>query len=227
MTTILIVDDEPSIQNLVATYLAAEGYTVHSAADGQQGLDFFRRYQPALVILDIMLPELDGLAVLQQIRRESQAYVLLLTAKSDEVDRVVGLTVGADDYLTKPFSPRELVARVKAILRRDRQAKPAEILRFRHIVIDEERREVWRDDTPIELTALEFNLLKVLAVHPRIVLSREQLIEKIWGYDFYGDERVVDVHIRHLRQKLETNPDAPHFIQTVRGVGYKFVDDAV
>ncbi len=229
MTTILIVDDEESIRHLVEAYLSAEGYTVHQAADGVQGLAAFRRYQPDLVVLDIMLPGMDGLDVLQQIRRESDAYVLMLTARSEEADRVIGLTVGADDYLTKPFSPRELVARVKAILRRGRAAASADnrVLNFRHIRIDSQRHEVWRDDELVELTALEFKLLRALASYPGMVFSRQQLLERVWGYDFYGDERVVDVHIGHVRQKLEPDPANPRFITTVRGVGYKFEDEPV
>lgn len=229
MTRILVVDDEESIRNLVEAYLTAEGYTVMMAEDGAQGLALFRRNQPDLVVLDIMLPEMGGLEVLQHLRRESDVYVLLLTAKSEETDRVIGLTVGADDYLTKPFSPRELVARVKAILRRDRSAAPGDdrVLSFRRIRIDSQRHEVWRDEERIDLTALEFRLLKALASYPGMVFSREQLLEQVWGYDFYGDERVVDVHIGHVRQKLESDPASPQFITTVRGVGYKFEDDLI
>jgi two-component system alkaline phosphatase synthesis response regulator PhoP len=212
----------------VEAYLTAEGHTVHKASDGRAGLAAFRRAQPDLVILDIMLPGMDGLELLQQIRRESDVYVLMLTAKSDETDRVIGLTVGADDYVTKPFSPRELVARVKAILKRGRQpsADVARELRFHRLRIDEQRYQVWRDDELIDLTALEFKLLATLARHAGMVLSREQLLEQVWGYDFYGDTRVVDVHIGHIRQKLEPDPSAPQFVQTVRGVGYRFKDEA-
>ncbi len=227
MTTILVVDDEANIRNLVKAYLEAEGYSVHTAGDGEQALAAFRRYRPDLVVLDVMLPGMDGLEVLQHIRRESEAYVLLLTARSEEADRVIGLTVGADDYLTKPFSPRELVARVKAILRRGRSAAPGDepVLRFAHVRIDGQRHQVWRDGQEIDLTALEFRLLKTLASYAGMVLSREQLLERVWGYDFYGDERVVDVHIGRIRQKLEPDPANPRHILTVRGVGYKFEDD--
>jgi two-component system alkaline phosphatase synthesis response regulator PhoP len=227
MPDILIIDDEENIQNLVEAYLQADGFTVHKAADGHAGLAAFRRHQPDLIILDIMLPGIDGLELLQQIRRESDVYVLMLTAKSEETDRVIGLTVGADDYLTKPFSPRELVARVKAILKRGRNTGTggSRELRFKHIRIDEQRFEVWRDDELIDLTALEFKLLKTLATYPGMVLSREQLLEQVWGYDFYGDARVVDVHIGHIRQKIEPDPANPQFITTVRGVGYKFEDE--
>ncbi|MAS35429.1 MAG: DNA-binding response regulator [Anaerolineaceae bacterium] len=226
MTTILVVNDEESIRKPVIAYLEAEGYAIHTAADGQQALRLFQRYKPQLVILDVILPSMDGFEVLQHIRRESDAYVLMLTAKSEETDRIVGLTIGADDYLTKPFSPRELVARVKAILRRDRNvATESGSLNFAHIRIDSQRHQVWRDDEEIDLTALEFELLKTLATYPGMVLSRAQLLEKVWGYDFYGDERVVDVYIGRIRQKLERNPAEPQFVQTVRGAGYKFEDE--
>jgi two-component system alkaline phosphatase synthesis response regulator PhoP len=226
MAAILIVDDEENIRNLLEAYLTREGYTVYLAPDGVQGLAAFRRYHPDLVVLDIMLPGMDGLDVLQQIRRESEAYVLLLTSRSEEADRVVGLTVGADDYVTKPFSPRELVARVKVILRRGRSATTngERMLQFAHIRIDQQRHEVWRDGELIELTALEFKLLKTLAGYAGMVFSREQLLEQVWGYDFYGEDRVVDVHIGHIRQKLESDPANPQFVVTVRGVGYKFAD---
>jgi two-component system alkaline phosphatase synthesis response regulator PhoP len=226
MTTILLIDDEENIRNIAVAYLEAALFTVYTAADGVQGLVLFRRHKPELVILDIMLPGMDGLEVLQHIRRESDVYVMMLTAKSDETDRVIGLTVGADDYMTKPFSPRELVARVKAILRRNRTgASPDnELLAFKNLTIDVQAHEVRRDQQVIELTALEFELLKTLAFNAGRVLSREQLLQQVWGYDFFGDPRVVDVHIGHIRQKLETNPVEPQWIITVRGVGYKFED---
>jgi two-component system, OmpR family, alkaline phosphatase synthesis response regulator PhoP len=225
MASILVIDDEPAIRDILEAYLKADGNTVYLAEDGIQGLALFRRYQPDLVILDIMLPGMDGLEVLQHIRRESAVYVLMLTAKSEEVDRVIGLTVGADDYLTKPFSPRELVARVKAILRRARSSDDAQVLHFRHIRIDVQRHEVYRDDEQIDLTAREFKLLTLLASYAGMVLSREQLLEQVWGYDYYGEDRVVDVHVGHIRQKLEHDLAEPEFIVTVRGVGYKFGDE--
>ena len=224
MAVILVIDDEAAIRTVVEAYLKADGDTVYLAEDGLQGLALFRRYKPDLVILDIMLPGMDGLEVLQHIRRESSVYVLLLTAKSEEMDRVVGLTVGADDYLTKPFSPRELVARVKAILRRGRDTVDTQMLQFQHLRIDAQRYEVYRDDELIGLTTREFKLLKLLATYAGMVLSREQLLEQVWGYDYFGEDRVVDVHIGHIRQKLELNPADPQFILTVRGVGYKFGD---
>jgi len=221
--TILVVDDESTIVNTVQAYLEKEGYTVHTAFDGPAALKAARVFQPDLIVLDIMLPGLDGIEVLRRLRQESDVYVLMLTAKADETDKIVGLTVGADDYLTKPFSPRELVARVKAILRRGRGAGTSEpVLTFRRLRIEPDARRVWKDDHPIELTSIEFELLHVLARHRGRVLSREQLIEQVWGYDYYGDERVVDVHIGRIRKKLEDDPARPTLIVTVRGVGYRF-----
>lgn len=225
MVDILFVDDDTNLHGLVSAYLQAEGFTVYTATDGAQGLALFRRYRPTLIILDVMLPQKDGFELLVQLRRESEAYVLMLTARSEESDRIIGLTLGADDYLTKPFSPRELVARVKALLRRSRDPEGDAPLVFRHIRIDPMRHEVWRDQVRIDLTALEFKLLKTLAHYAGIVLSREQLIEQVWGHDFFGDERIIDVHIGRIRQKLEVTPDDARFIQTVRGVGYKFGDE--
>jgi two-component system alkaline phosphatase synthesis response regulator PhoP len=221
---ILVIDDEQSIVDLVTAYLRKEGYEVHVALDGPAGLKAARNLKPDLIVLDIMLPGLDGLELLSQLRRESDVYVIMLTAKSEETDKIVGLSVGADDYLTKPFSPRELVARVKAALRRIRVgagAAETTVLAFRHVRIDTGRRQVWMDDEPVELTAVEFDLLKTMAEHRGLVLSRDQLLEKVWGYDFYGEERVVDVHIGHVRQKLGDD----RFIATVRGVGYRFEDE--
>ncbi len=220
---ILVVDDEQSILNLVVAYLKKEGSEVYSAADGPSGLKAARTCKPDIIILDVMLPGMDGIEVLTQIRRESDVYIILLTAKTEEMDRVVGLSVGADDYVTKPFSPRELVARVKAALRRLHSSSTGapSILSFRHIRIDPGSRQVWMNDQPVELTTIEFDLLKTLAEHRGMVLSREQLLEKVWGYNFFGEDRVVDVHLGHIRQKLE----AEDLIVTVRGVGYRFVDE--
>ncbi len=221
--TILVVDDEPSILNVVQAYLQQEGFTVHTAADGPTALQAARTHRPDLIILDIMLPGMDGLEVLQRLRQESDVYVLMLTAKAEETDKVIGLMIGADDYLTKPFSPRELVARVKAILRRGRgSGRDDSILDFGDLRIDPEARQVWKNDALIELTPIEFDLLLALARHRGRVLSREQLIEQVWGYDYYGDERVVDVHIGHLRKKVEDDPANPQRIVTVRGAGYRF-----
>ena len=221
-TKILVVDDETTVRQTVAAYLEREGYVVHTASDGLGALEAFRIHQPDLIVLDIMLPGVDGLEVLRQVRQTSEVYVLLLTARADETDKIVGLTVGADDYLTKPFSPRELVARVKAILRRGRGAVNADrTLTFGPLRIDPEGRQVWMDGRAVELTTLEFDILHALARHPGRVLSREQLIEQVWGHDYYGDERVVDVHIGRLRKKLENDAGNPETIVTVRGVGYR------
>jgi two-component system alkaline phosphatase synthesis response regulator PhoP len=174
-----------------------------------------------------MLPGMDGIELLQHLRRESEVYVIMLTAKSEETDKVVGLSVGADDYLTKPFSARELVARVKAALRRyghGRAATDGNVLAFRHLRIDVDARRVWKDDREINLTTIEFDLLYALAERRGHVLSREQLLEQVWGYDFFGEDRVVDVHLGHIRKKIETDPTRPDLIVTVRGVGYRFED---
>jgi len=230
---ILVVDDEPSIVNLVSSYLKAEGYQVYTASDGNAGLKAARTYKPDLIVLDIMLPGLDGLEVLSRLRRESDVYVILLTARTEETDKIVGLTVGADDYVTKPFSPRELTARVKAALRRIQAGEGAghrlepgessapDIFSFKRVRIDSGARQVTMDGHPVELTAIEFDLLAALAENRGRVLSRAQLLEKVWGYDYFGDTRVVDVHLGHVRRKL--GADAP--ITTVRGVGYRFEDE--
>lgn len=220
---ILLVDDEQPILNLVEAYLRPEGYEVQIAMDGQTALAKARAFKPDVIVLDIMLPVKDGIEVLTMLRRESNVYVIMLTAKTEETDRVVGLAVGADDYLTKPFSPRELVARIKAALRRLKQAAPegGQIMIFDHLRLDPGSRQLWVDDKPIELTAIEFDLLRVLAQNRAIVLTRDQLLEKIWGSEYFGDFRVVDVHLGHLRQKLGKR----QFIHTVRGIGYRFAEE--
>lgn len=227
MTKILVIDDEPTIVNLVQAYLKPEGYEVFTATDGPSGLKAARAFKPDLVVLDVMLPGMDGLELLSRLRRESQVYVILLTARTEETDKIVGLSVGADDYVTKPFSPRELVARVKAALRRIQTGSgsgAAEgVLSFRHVRIDLDARQVTVDDQPIDLTTSEFDLLRALAENRGRVLSREQLLERVWGGSYYGEMRVVDVHLGHVRQKLG-NPD---FIVTVRGVGYRFDDETL
>jgi two-component system alkaline phosphatase synthesis response regulator PhoP len=218
--TILVIDDEPSIRQLVTRYLQAEGYQVISADDGPSGLQAARKQHPDLIILDIMLPGMDGIDLLRELRRDSDVYVILLTAKTEETDRVVGLSVGADDYVVKPFSPRELVARVKAALRRLQPGgiSPAqEQWHFGELHIDVPGRQVWLDDQEVELTSTEFDLLHILAAHRGMVLSRDQLIDHVWGPDFYGETRVVDVHIGHIRQKIGGD-----YIATVRGAGYRF-----
>ncbi len=221
---VLIVDDEKNIVDLVVRYLEPEGYEIRTAMDGLSGLKAARVFLPDVIVLDIMLPGMDGLELLTQLRRESDVYVIMLTAKTEETDKIVGLSVGADDYLTKPFSPRELVARIKAALRRLRAsgALPEErVLSFKHVRIDTGSRKVWVDDRLVELTSTEFDLLRTLAEYPGRVLSRAQLLEKVWGYDYYGEIRVVDVHLGHIRQKLGSDD----FIATVRGVGYRFEDE--
>ncbi len=223
MAKILVVDDEPSITSLVSAYLKPEGYEVYIAADGASGLKAAHAFKPDLVILDIMLPGMDGLELLSRLRRDSDVYVILLTARTEETDRVVGLSVGADDYVTKPFSPRELTARVKAALRRIQAGPSAEnkVLAFRHLRMDTGARRVTVDDRPVELTAIEFDLLKALAESHGMVLSREQLLHKVWGGEYFGEMRVVDVHLGHVRQKLGRDD----LIATVRGVGYRFEDE--
>jgi two-component system alkaline phosphatase synthesis response regulator PhoP len=226
---ILVVDDEQSIIDLVTAYLCREGYEVHSALDGLTGLKAARALAPDLLVLDVMLPGMDGIELLAQLRRESNVYVIMLTAKAEETDKIIGLTVGADDYLTKPFSPRELVARIKAALRRVDQpghniSEPS-ALNFRHLRINPDARQVWQNNQPVEMTAIQFDLLHALAEHHGRVLSREQLLEQVWGYDFYGEERVVDVHLGHIRKKIEPDPAHPELIVTVRGVGYRFEDE--
>ena len=225
MTKILVIDDEPSITNLVSAYLKPEGYEVFTAADGNSGLKAARAFKPDLIILDLMLPGIDGIELLSRLRRESDVYVIMLTARTEETDKIVGLSVGADDFVTKPFSPRELVARVKAALRRLQVASGSSaersVLSFRHVKVDAGAHVVTVDESPIELTSIEFELLKALAENHGRVLSREQLLEKVWGGDYFGEIRVVDVHLGHVRQKLGNE----ELITTVRGVGYRFDDE--
>jgi two-component system, OmpR family, alkaline phosphatase synthesis response regulator PhoP len=221
-TKILVVEDEASISNLVVSYLRKEGYEVFSAADGAAGLKAARSVKPDVIVLDIMLPGMDGLEMLAQLRREANPYVILLTARSEEVDKIVGLSMGADDYVTKPFSPRELTARVKAALRRlhNRGPQAGKVLVFKHLRLDVAARLAWFDDQPVELTTMEFDLLQVLAEYAGMALTRDQLLEKVWGSNYFGESRAVDVHIGHLRQKLGDGS----VIATVRGVGYRFDD---
>ncbi len=227
MTKILVIDDEPSIINLVSAYLKPEGYEVFTAADGNAGLKAARTFKPDLIILDLMLPGIDGIELLSRLRRESDVYVIMLTARTEETDKIIGLSVGADDYVTKPFSPRELVARVKAALRRLQAGSGAgaerSVLSFKHVRVDVGAHTVHVDDVLIELTSIEFDLLHVLAENHGRVLSREQLLEKIWGGEYFGEMRVVDVHLGHVRQKLGKD----EYISTVRGVGYRFDDEAL
>lgn len=230
---ILIVDDEPTLLQSVRAYLEQEGYQVRTALNGRSALQEMRAFEPDLIVLDIMLPELDGLEVLRRLRRGDvssalrDVYVIMLTARADEMDRVVGLELGADDYVTKPFSPRELVARVKASLRRvgGAEGREREKYVFQHLRLDPGGRVAWKDGEEVELTPIEFDLLHALVRHAGRVLSREQLVEQVWGVDYYGDERVVDVHVGRLRKKIESDPAEPELITTVWGMGYRFEDD--
>ncbi len=226
MTTVLVVDDEEKLVELVEGYLRRESFEVLTSLDGLASLELARSRQPDLVVLDVMLPGIDGIEVCRRLRQFSDAYVLMLTARSEEIDKIVGLSVGADDYLTKPFSPRELVARVKAMLRRPRtgaeaaqEAPPP--LRFGELAIDPARHEVRRRGEVIELTAREFALLATMAARPGQVFTRSQLLKQVWGDEYY-DDHVVDVHVGNLRKKLEVDPSNPRYVQTVRGVGYRF-----
>lgn len=223
---ILVVDDEITLLSSVRAYLEQEGYQVQTATDGRAALQVARSFQPDLVILDIMLPEIDGLEVLRQLRGSSDVYVIMLTAKADEADKVIGLGMGADDYVTKPFSPRELLARVKAALRRlgGHRGNKAELVSQR-LRLNVEARTAEKNGQPIDLTPIEFDLLHALMRHAGRVLSREQLIEQVWGYDYYGDDRVVDVHIGRLRKKIEDDPAQPSLIATVWATGYRLEDD--
>ena len=222
--TILVVDDEPKILKTVRAYLESAGFRVATAGDGQMALTTFRHEKPALVILDLGLPVLDGLDVARTLRRESDVPIIMLTARVDEADKLIGLELGADDYVSKPFSPRELTARVRAVLRRvggEREtAQPP--LAIADLIIDRERHQVWRAGQAVDLTATEFELLVVLARHPGRVFTRLELLDRVQGYAFEGYERTVDVHIKNLRQKLEPDPKNPRYVLTVYGVGYKF-----
>ncbi|HTR90968.1 MAG TPA: response regulator transcription factor [Trebonia sp.] len=224
MRRVLVVDDEPHIRTVLRGYLEAAGFAVSEAGDGGAAVHQVRRDPPDLVLLDVMLPGRDGLEVLREVRTFSDVYVILVTARTEEIDKLLGLGVGADDYITKPFSPREVAARVKAVLRRDRGPRDAAgpILRFEGLTIDKDAREVRVDGAAVNLSALEFDVLAALAEAPGRVFSRRQLLEGVWGYDFFGDERVVDVHIRGLRSRLGDDAGNPRLIATVRGVGYKF-----
>ena len=233
--SILIVEDEPSLQETLVYNLEKQGYTVEAAGDGRAALEAARRLKPDLIVLDIMLPELDGFEVCKILRREMSTPILMLTARDDEIDRVVGLEVGADDYLTKPFSMRELLARVKAQLRRTQflrdelqkvksigSASPLETLVFGDLVVNQTRREVMLGGQVIPLKPQEYDLLLFFAEHKGQMLTREFILERVWGWDYIGDSRTVDVHVRWLRQKIEKNAASPERIITVRGGGYRF-----
>jgi DNA-binding response OmpR family regulator len=217
------VDDEPGIRRVLRSYLEADGFEVDDAANGAEALGRAHAGRPHVVLLDVMLPDIDGLDVLRQLRAATDPLVLLVTARAEEVDTLVGLAVGADDYITKPFSPREVVARVRAVLRRDRAASATDRFVLDGLVLDLASREVLADGRMIDLTALEFDLLAALAGSPGRVFSRRQLLERVWGQDFFGDERVVDVHVGRIRRALDEDPGRPRWLATVRGVGYKAV----
>jgi DNA-binding response OmpR family regulator len=227
MTTILVVDDEPNIREVVGLYLRREGHSVIEASDGESALRLARQHTPDLVVLDLMLPKLPGLEVCRRLQSERRTPVIMLTAKSEENDRIIGLGVGADDYIVKPFSPRELVARVEAVLRRvapqpDAPAPDERPIDLPGLSVDPRTREVLVDGATVTLTAREFDLLYFLARNRPRVFTRDQLMELVWGYAFAGDTSTVTVHMRRLREKIETDPTTPRFLQTVWGVGYKF-----
>lgn len=222
----LVVEDAVEIQEVVTALLREEGFDVRTASDGERAVEMARAFVPDLIVLDLSLPGLDGISVCQQIRTFSEAYILILTAKSDEVDKVVGLSVGADDYVTKPFSPRELVARVRVLFRRSRAqgpATPAAAVErtFGDLVIDPDAREVTVAGKPVDLTRIEFDLLDTLSASPRVAFSRRQLQEAVWGEDWYGDDHAIDVHVSNLRRKLEPEERTTRYIRTMRGVGYR------
>jgi two-component system, OmpR family, alkaline phosphatase synthesis response regulator PhoP len=231
-TKVLVVDDEENLLRLVRSYLERDGFVVNTAEDGETALELIRDIRPDLIVLDVMLPGLDGVEVCRRLRQFSDAYVLMLTARSEEIDKIVGLAVGADDYLTKPFSPRELVARVKAMLRRPRGSsadptdQPSAPQRIGDLTLDLAGHKVHKSGAEVALTPLEYKLLTALASSPGRVLTRDQLLERIWGGDYYGDDHVIDVHIASLRKKVEDDPARPRWIRTVRGAGYRFEIEA-
>jgi len=225
MPTILVVDDEPQIADLLRSYLQREGFTVEQAADGEAALSAVSRLRPDLVILDLMLPRVDGREVCRRIRAESTTPIIMLTARDEETDKLLGLELGADDYVTKPFSPREVVARVRAVLRRGAREGGATVVRVGDLTIDLRAHEVTLAGRRVDVTPTEFRLLETLASHPNQVFTRMQLIDRVQGHAFEGYERTVDAHIKNLRGKVEPDPRTPRYILTVYGVGYKFAGD--
>lgn len=222
---LLVVDDESNIVDILRFNLEKEGYAVYTAENGKIGYQVFKQENPDLLLLDIMMPELDGLGLCKMIREESNVPIIMLTARAEEVDKVLGLEFGADDYITKPFSVRELVARVKANLRRqnmDEKSQPDKILRLGRLEIDTIQYKVTKDKAEINLTVREYELLKFLMEQGNQIFTREQLLEQVWGYEYYGDVRTVDVTVRRLREKIEDDPGHPTYIETKRGVGYYF-----
>jgi DNA-binding response OmpR family regulator len=228
---VLVVDDEQALADLVASYLTRDGFEVSMAHDGQQAIDQARQVDPDVMVLDLGLPRIDGVEVCRVVRTFSDCYIIMLTARTEEVDKLIGLSVGADDYLTKPFSPRELLARVHAMLRRPRASTtsgvPAEEAPprvFGALSVDVAGREVHRDGEPVALTRTEFDLLEALSARPAMVFSRRQLVDAVWDESWVGDEHLVDVHVGHLRRKLGDDPSSPRYVRTVRGVGYRMGD---
>ncbi len=220
---ILVVDDEPMVREVLVRYLERDGFVVNEAADGNEALQLAASTKPDLIVLDVMLPEVDGFTVLTQLRKQSAVPVILLTARTEEPDRVIGLELGADDYVVKPFSPREVMARVRSVLRRTTTSPPAGRLEFDGLVIDGSSREVEVDGALVELTPKEFDLLAYLAASPRMARSRAHLLDRVWDSSpDYQDPSTVTVHVARLRQKIEKDPDAPRWITTVRGIGYRF-----
>jgi DNA-binding response OmpR family regulator len=223
VATILVVDDEPIVRDVVVRYLHREGYDTLEAGDGLQAQELLLQHEPSLVVLDLMLPGMDGLQLCQWIRGHSELPVIMLTARAEEADRIVGLELGADDYVTKPFSPRELAARVRTVLRRSGPAaRPCERIVLGDLELDAAAREVTKGGRGLRLTAKEFDLLWLLASHPRRVFSRDQLMDRVWGYEPAFDTGTVTVHVRRLREKIETDPSKPRHLETVWGVGYRF-----
>ncbi|HAT4264327.1 DNA-binding response regulator [Clostridium perfringens] len=225
---VLIVDDEEHIRELIKFNLKKEGYDIEVAINGVEALNIIREIKFDLILLDLMLPEIDGLEVCKEIRRNEETSdipVMMITAKGEEFDKVLGLELGADDYITKPFSIRELMARVKALLRRSNVKKEENIIKFGDVVVNFKTREVIKGTQNVELTLKEFELLKLLIKNKDNILTRELLLDKIWGYEYIGETRTVDVHIRHLRKKIESDDKNPQYIQTIRGVGYKFTSN--
>ena len=218
---ILLIEDEATLVETIGYNLRREGYEVLSERDGASGLQTAQTQAPDLILLDVMLPRMDGLEVCRQLRRSSNVPILMLTARNSETDKVVGLELGADDYVTKPFSMRELMARVKAMLRRNTPPATQALTRFGVFTLDASRHEIRKYDQPLTLTPLEYNLLNFLLQNHDQTFSRDQLLEKVWGYDYAGDTRTVDVHMRSLREKIEDEPGAPHLLTTVRGIGYR------
>lgn len=224
MATVLLVEDDVTLAETVKYNLEREGYTVLHAGDGMLALEIARREQPDILVLDIMLPRLDGFSVCRMLRKESAVPVIMLTARQDEYDRIAGLEMGADDYLPKPFSMGELHARIRAILRRtDRtHGGDRDIMQLGAIKLDAGSRRIWRDNHEVQLSQKEFDLLACLMRNRGLALSRDVLLERVWGMDYVGDGRTVDVHVRWLREKIESDPSAPEYLQTVRGIGYRF-----